>query len=307
MELSILVVSYNTCQLTLDCLRSVYEQTRLLKFEVIVLDNQSHDGSAEAIARRFPEVQLKALTRNIGFARGNNLAAEAATGEFLLLLNPDTVILDDAIQRVMRFAGEHPEAAIFGGRTIFADGKLNPNSCHGRPTPWSLLCMGLGLSSLFRRSRWLNPEGLGAWQRDTAREVDAVTGCFLLIRRTVWQELGGFDESFFMYGEDTDLCLRARKLGYKCMICPDATLVHHGGASEPVRADKMVRLFRAKGQLFKKHWRSGTMWFGMRMLDLWAMSRMGAFAVISRCQRSRAASYHAWRDVWRRRGEFHRA
>src|SRR5690606_14326374 len=111
------------------------------------------------------------------------------------------------------------------------------NSCHGRPTLWSLICLGTGLASLFRRSRCLNPESLGSWKRDSVREVDAVTGCFLLIGRELWNELGGFDESFFMYGEDTDLCLRSWAKGRPCLICPEAKLIHYGAQADRVRPD----------------------------------------------------------------------
>ena len=207
--LSILVVSYNTRELTLACLESVYAQTTDLDFEVIVVDNASEDGSAKSIADAFPQVKVIESVENLGFARANNLAARSASGEYLLLLNSDTVVLDRAINRILNFARVRPEAGIVGGRTVFADGSLNASSCHGRQTPWGLFCLGTGLAAVFRGSRWFDPESLGSWQRDTVAEVDAVSGCFLLIRRELWEKLGGFDESFFMYGEDMDLCLRA--------------------------------------------------------------------------------------------------
>lgn len=305
--LSILIISYNTRDLTLACLDSVYVQTKGIDFEVVIVDNASSDHSADAIAARFPKARLIALDTNLGFAAGNNLAAREARGDYLLLLNPDTAILDGAIQKALDFAIANREASIIGGRTFYGDGSLNYSSCHGRPTLWSMLCKGLGLSSLFRCWRWFDPESLGSWQRDTVREVDAVTGCFLLIRRDLWQQLGGFDESFFMYGEETDLCLRARALGYKCMICPEAKLIHYGGKSETVRADKMVKLFAAKARLFEKHWPPGTVWFGLRMLDLWAFSRMLALSVLRWIRPSYRAGYEAWRDIWRRRAEYHGA
>ena len=304
MDLSVLIISYNTRELTLACLESVYAQTRGIDFEVIVLDNASADGSADAIAARFPQVKLFALRQNFGFARANNLAAKQASGEYLLLLNPDTVVLDGAIQKALAFARARPEFGIVGGRTFFGDMSLNYTSCHGRPTPWSLLCMGTGVSSLARRSRWLNPESLGSWQRDTEREVDVVTGCCCLLSRALWDELRGFDESFFMYGEDTDLCIRARKLGRRCALFPDARLIHHGGRSERVRADKMVRLFRAKSQLFHKHWGPRAARFGVSMLSLWAITRMLAHGALASSRIRGKTSYEAWRQIWLRRAEF---
>ena len=304
-KLSILIISYNTRQMTLDCLRSVYAQTKDVSFEVIALDNASSDGSAEAIAREFPQVCLIASDQNTGFAGGNNVAAKDAHGEFLLLLNPDTVILEGAIQEAVQFAKQHPEAAIVGGRTYTGNMELDPTSCHGRPTPWSLFCLGCGLTTLFRGSALFNPESLGPWKRDTVREVDAVTGCFLLLRRSLWEELDGFDESFFMYGEETDLCLRARKLGYTCMICPDAKLIHYGGASETVRSDKTIRLLRAKHQLFCKHWRPVWIPLGTAMLDLWVFTRLVATWLLTPIRSNAADSHREWRAIWARRSEYH--
>jgi hypothetical protein len=303
-DVSILIISFNTRELTLACFRSVYEQTAGVEFEVVVVDNASTDGSAEAIRAAYPQVKLIALETNIGFAGGNNLAARQANGEFLLLLNPDTVILDGAVQKAVGFAREHAEVGIVGGRTFSADMRLDRNSCHGRPTPWSLFCMGMGLSSLMRKSALFNPESLGNWQRDSSREVDAVTGCFLLIRRGLWDRLGGFDESFFMYGEDTDLCIRAWEAGSRCRICPEAKLIHYGGKSEKVRSDKMVKLFAAKAQLIRKHWKPGTAWFGIVMLELWALSRMAVLEAAGLVGGSGQNSGAQWREVWRRRREF---
>ncbi|MEO6436725.1 MAG: glycosyltransferase family 2 protein [Tepidisphaeraceae bacterium] len=302
--MSILIISFNTRELTLNCIRSVQEQTRGVKHEVMVIDNASNDGSADSIALAFPDVKLTRLTENIGFARANNLAASQAQGRYLLLLNPDTVILDGAVQKAVAFADANPRAGIVGGRTYFGDRRLNYNSCHGAPTPWSQFCKGLGLSALFRRSRLFDPESLGRWERDNVREVDAVTGCFLLIERKLWNELAGFDESFFMYGEDTDLCLRARQQGRVCMICPDCTLIHHGGQSEKVRADKMIRLFRAKAQLFRKHWSPAAARFGVSMLRTWAFTRMAALRVLSLLTPGRQGAYAQWREIYLRRDQY---
>ncbi|PQO28770.1 glycosyltransferase family 2 protein [Blastopirellula marina] len=303
-DVSILVVSYNTKEETLACLESVYDQTKDVSFELIVLDNASHDGSAEAIEETFPELTLIKSSENLGFAGANNVAAEKATGEYLLLLNPDTVILDHAIDRIVKFARSDDQPRVFGGRTFFEDMTLNADSCHGAPTPWSLLSMGVGFSSVFSRSAFFNPEGLGDWQRDSFREVDCITGCFLLLQRSLWNELGGFDLDYFMYGEDTDLCLRARKHGAKCFVYPEAQLIHHGGRSEKVRADKMIRLFRAKHQLFQKHWKPGFVKFGARMLVFWAFTRYLALSVLgiaSSSYRQRAAE---WYSVFARRQEY---
>ena len=303
-ELSIVVVSYNTRELTLACLRSIFQQTHDIIFEVIVVDNNSLDGSAEAIAFQFPQSKLIQLDQNIGFGRANNVISGHAVGEWLLLLNPDTVVLDGAIDKLLSFAHAHPQTSIFGGRTLFPDRSLNPFSCWRHPTPWSLFCIGTGLTSLFRNSGLFNPEAYGGWQRDTVRQVEIVSGCFLLIRRSLWARLGGFDPAFFMYGEEADLCWRAAKLGERCLICPEAEIIHYGGASEKVRSDAMVKLFMAKARLFAKHWNRPATWFGVRMLDLWAFTRMLAHWMLKILRPAKREKYETWRTVWRRRREW---
>jgi N-acetylglucosaminyl-diphospho-decaprenol L-rhamnosyltransferase len=304
-DVSILIISYNTREMTLACIQSVIDQTKQAKYEIIVVDNQSKDGSADAIAKAYPQIKLIVPEQNLGFAGGNNLAATQATGDYLLLLNPDTVILDGAVDKVVDFARKNPKAGAVGGRTYFADMKLNANSCHGIPTPWSLFCMGTGLSSAFRRSSVFDPESLGKWERDTVREVPAITGCFLLIDRALWNKLGGFDLDFFMYSEDTDLSARVWKEGRSCLVCPDARLIHYGGQADKIRPDKMVRLFRAKGQFFYKHWPKLFKNYGVQMLAMWAGTRTMALWVLQWVKPAKRESFKSWQEIWRRRREFH--
>jgi N-acetylglucosaminyl-diphospho-decaprenol L-rhamnosyltransferase len=303
-EVSIVVVSFDTRELTLECLRSIHRETTNLEFEVIVFDNASSDGSADAIAAEFPQVRLIRSSRNVGFAAANNLAAAEARGEYLLLLNPDTVVLDNTVNKLLAFASENPDGGIFGGRTLNADRSLNPKSCWGRPTPWSTFCRGIGLSYLFAGNRLLDPEALGGWKRDTVRQVDIVSGCLLMIRMDLWRNLGGFDEQFFMYGEDADLCLRAKKRGARCVICPQATIVHYGGASERVREDKFVRVFSAKARLFTKHWRPFSAMIGIAFLNLYPLTRLILLWTLRRFGLSKAESYQTWLAIWRRRADW---
>lgn len=321
---SILVVSFNTREMTLECLRSVARETEA-PHEVIVVDNLSADGSAEAIAREFPKVTLMAERENHGFARANNLAATRARGEYLLLLNPDTVILDRAVDRLVAFARETPQARIWGGRTVFADGRLNPTSCWRRMSLWNIACRSAGLTKAFARSGWLNSEGYGGWDRSTRRRVDIVTGCFLLIRRADWDALGGFDPVFTMYGEEADLCLRAtRQLGARPMVTPEATIVHHGGASDRVAADRVVNTLRAKAELLNRHLPAWQRPLARPLFRLWPLSRglmLGAAARLGRggartrtgdgpgsghrhAVGARGEGAGVWREVWARREEW---
>jgi GT2 family glycosyltransferase len=303
--LSVIVVSYNTRAMTLDCLASLREQTRA-DFETIVVDNASTDGSAEAIAGRFPDMTLMAETANHGFAGANNLAARRARGEYLLLLNPDTLVLDGAVDRLLAFARANPRAGIWGGRTLYGDRSLNPASCWGRMTLWNLFCRASGLTGVFPRSELFNSEAYGGWDRDTEREVDIVTGCFLMIRRETWEALGGFDPAFFMYGEEADLCLRARALGAAPRVTPEAEIVHYGGAADTVRADKMVRLLSGKISLIDRHFPAWQRPLARGLFQAWPLSRMIATRALGAVtgRASTRASAASWSEIWARRAEW---
>lgn len=305
MDVTVIVVSYNTRELTLACLDSVLEQTTDVSFQVVVVDNHSVDGSPEAIRNTFPSVDLISPGENLGFGAANNLAAETAKGRFLLLLNPDTVILDGAVQKIVRFADQHLRYGIFGGRTFFGDGTLNPTSCWGRPTPWSLFCRCTGLSVILPGTSLFDGEAYGGWARDTVREVDIVTGCFLLIRKPLWDELRGFDPEFFMYGEDADLCLRARAHGHRSMICPEARLIHYGGRSESVPADKLARLLKSEGRLYQRHWRGVWPRLVPWMQAAWVLDRLVVWTLLAVLRIPRSGSkVDTLRNVWSRRAEW---
>ena len=304
-DVSIVIVSYNTMDMTLACLNSIYEQTEC-NFEVVVVDNASTDGSAQAIQKDFPQTKLIAETVNHGFGAAHHVALPYCQAPRLLLLNPDTVVLDGALDRLLAFSRQRPKAGIWGGRTLYADGRLNPSSCWRRQTPWSLFCRASGLAAIFPNSSFFNVETYGGWQRDDVREVDIVSGCFFLISRKKWDELGGFDPIFKMYGEEADLCLRARKIGLRPIITPDATIIHHGGASERVRSDKLVRLLRAKAELIKRHFSPSMRGLGLFLLKLWPLSRHMILSIVSRLSNSDRfqESAAAWRTVWQRRIEW---
>jgi len=260
--LSVIIISFNTCDLTLGAIASVMGQTGG-NAEVIVVDNASIDDSARRIAMQFPQVTLLALQQNIGFARANNLAAEKARGRYLLLLNPDTLAQPGAIAALLDFAHRRPDARIWGGRTLSADGRLDPRSCARRPTLWSVFAVSLGLARLFPTSPVCNPEAIPGWPRDDEREVDIVIGCLLMIGREDWQRLTGFDPAYFMYGEEVDLCLRAKSLGARPAICPHATIFHFAGASQPAGAST-AQILAGRIRYCRRHLRPG-----QRRLSTW--------------------------------------
>ncbi|BBO81304.1 glycosyl transferase [Desulfosarcina ovata subsp. sediminis] len=304
-EVSVIIISYNTRELTLECIDSVYEQTKSISYELIVVDNASNDGSSQAIKENFPDINLIASKNNLGFANANNLASKQANGKYILLLNPDTVVLNRAIQKILSFASANPHHLIYGGRTLYGDHSLNHTSCWARPTLWSYFCYASGLTSIFRRNRLFDPESYGDWQRNSVREVDIVTGCFLMIEKQLWQHLNGFDPKFFMYGEDADLCLRAAKKGARPVITPDATIIHYCGASENIHADKMIKLFRAKEQLVRRHWSPIPMRIGIALLRISVFLRALICKVLNLLGlKIYYEKSNSWYEIWQRRSEW---
>lgn len=301
-KISIVVVSFNTRDVTLECLRSVQNQTNS-EYELIVIDNASSDGSADAIRSEFPDISLLAEPQNHGFAKANNIASKHAKGEYLLLLNPDTVVLDGAIDKLLKFARSTPRAKIWGGRTLYGDRSLNPSSCWRRFTFWSVFCRTTGLTGIFSKNGVFNSEAYAGWDRDTERQVDIVSGCFLLIQTKDWHALRGFDETFYMYGEEADLCLRASKnLGAAPRVTPDATIVHYGGVSEKVRADRQIKVLRAKAELMTRHFPAWQQPIARPLFALYPYTRYLAGRVGLRGKKSE--THTVWKEVWSRRSEW---
>lgn len=298
-DLTIIMVSYNTKDLTLAAIRTCLRTTRRTSFRLVVFDNASSDGSADAIAAEFGDdrrVDLIRSAENLGFAKANNVVADRADTEFLLLLNPDTECHEidgvGAVDAVMGFARETPHCGIWGGRTVFPDGTLNRASCWMRITLWSTFCWATGLSAVFKNSEFFDPEGMGGWKRDSVRSVDIVVGCFLLIPRALWNDLGGFDLKYFMYGEEADLCLRAAKKGYTPMITPKAEIMHILGAASAQRSDKRIKVLRARSSLMRDH------------MPAWQVPLAQALVWYGAGLRRVLGGRSAHREVWRARRDW---
>lgn len=303
-NLSIIIISYNTCKMTVECLRSVYKEAISGDYEVLVLDNNSSDNSVKAIKREFPKVKLIALTENLGFAQGNNECIRQATGKYILLLNPDTVVLNNAIDKLLVFALENPKAGVWGGKTLFADHSLNATSCWRRMTIWNQFCRATGLTGIFKDSELFNSEAYGGWLRNSERKVDIVTGCFFLVRDKLWNELNGFDAKFFMYGEEVDFCLRARKLGYEPMVTHKAEIIHYGGASEIDESEKMIKLLKAKTMLIYTHWNKYLAPIGIFLMVTWSLTRVVAFSLINLLGNRKQDKKEMWTLIWKKRNEW---
>jgi len=230
MDVSIIIVSWNTRDILRDCLRSVYEQTKAITFEVIIVDNSSRDGSAEMVREEFPQIILIENSGNRGFAAANNQGMAIAKGWYVLLLNPDTIVLDGAIQKSVLFADQNPSAAVVGVRIERPDGTLC-RDCFRYASLLNLIISTFGMHRLFPRSRFWGREGYSRWDYRSVLVVEVVAGCYMLTRRQAIDIVGNMDESYFMYGEEMDWCWRFQRAGWKVLYYPDARIIHCGGMS----------------------------------------------------------------------------
>ena len=250
---SAIVVSHNVRDLLMDTLRTVLNEARP-PLEVIVVDNASADGSADAVDCRFPQVQLIRLPRNLGFGAANNIGFERARGRFLLLLNPDVMVGAGCVKELADFLRRHPDAGAVGPRLVRPNGSPDPAARRAFPTPEAALYRLVGLSKLFPRSARFNRYNLGAHDPDQPHEIDAGTAACLLVRREALDEKGLFDADFFMYGEDLDLCYRLKAGGWKVYYDPAASAVHVKGTSTRQVPQRMLFEFhRAMWIYHRKH------------------------------------------------------
>ena len=297
---SVVVVSYNVRDWIVRCLASIPAATSH-EVEVVVVDNASGDGSADLVAEAFPDATLVRNEHNVGFARAVNMGADLAKGEYVLLLNPDGWPEPGSIDALVAFARAHPDVVIVGGRTVTPDGDLDPRSCWAAPSLWSLASNALMLSTLRPGHPVLDPEAMGGFRRDHARAVDIVTGCLFLVALEDWRALGGFDERFFVYGEDAEFCLRATAAtGRACAVTPDAVMVHAVGASSATRPDKHELLLAGKVTLVRTRWTGPRAAAGSALI----VAGVGVRAVAERV--GVGGRDTDWAEVWRRRGRWRR-
>lgn len=230
MKLSIVILCWNDRKVIADCLRSIFDHTHSTEFEVIVSDNGSTDGSVEFIRTSYPSVQVIENGRNLRFAKANNVGIRASRGQYVLILNPDTIIHENTLDTMVTLADRQPEAGAFGCRVLNSDGSYQVSA---RPFAsfrgeW---ITAFYLRVLGRVNEWFAADNYVGWNGKTQREVAWVSGCFILVRGELLKSLGGFDEQFFYYYEDMDLCRRIWQAGYPILYIPDAVITHLGGQS----------------------------------------------------------------------------
>jgi len=256
-DVSILIVCYKSRDLILQCLRGVYLYTSGCTFEVLLLDC-SNDGTVDLVKSEFPQVRVIDNCLNLGFGKGNNLLAKHATGEFLVLLNPDVIVNDNAIVELFRTAVALPHAGAVGGRARLPDGSRDPGSRQTVPTVRRLMIAAVGGAKLLNGAL---PENA----REAA-EVETLSGAFMLVRADAWREADGFDTSFFMYSEELDLCHRLRRQGRGIVMTPCAEVVHLVGGGQAQNPQRIQLLTTARMHFFRKYWNLPRTWLAGTVL-----------------------------------------
>jgi len=254
-DVSIIVVAWNVRRLLYDCLTSVYDQTKGIDFEVIYVDNASGDGSVDMVKREFPKVRIIENKRNEGFIKANNQGIEIAQGRYVLLLNSDTIVLDNAIAKTVQFADAHQDTAVVGCRVLNPDRTLQ-RDCFMYPSALNMFLAATYLHQVFPRNRFFGRERMTWWDFDDVREVETICGCFSLVRHKAIEQVGFMDERYFLYGDDPDWCYRFRKHGWKIMFTPEAEIIHYGGQTTKQMARKFRLQLHGSELIFMKLHRS---------------------------------------------------
>lgn len=258
MELSVIIVSYNVLDYLRESIRSVIVASAGIETEIIVVDNDSHDGSVAMIESEFPEVRLIASGSNEGFSAACNRGITASSGDFILILNPDTLIFPDALSKALLFMKRNPDAGAAGARMTDGNGRFLPESKRGFPSPLTSFFKLNGLWRIFPRSALFNAYYLGHLPEDRTCRADILTGAFMLIRRKALEQSGHFDTRFFMYGEDIDLSWRIRMAGWHNYYLHDVRITHFKGRSSSTSMESSVYHFYESMYLFaKKHLAKG--------------------------------------------------
>lgn len=261
MKLSVIIVSYNVKHYVEQCLISLRRALNGIDAEVFVVDNHSHDGTVELLRAQFPEVRVVASNHNLGFARANNIAIRQSQSEYVLLLNPDTVVAENTIAECIGFMDEHPKAGGLGARMLRADGNDAKESRRGLPTPAVAFYKMSGLCSRFPRSRRFGHYYMGYLPWDEPAQIEVISGAFCFLRRAAIDEVGLLDEDFFMYGEDIDLSYRLLRGGYENWYLP-TKILHYKGESTQKSSFRYVHVFYdAMLIFFRKHYAHASLFF----------------------------------------------
>jgi len=269
MKLSIVIVNYNVKYFLSTCLQSVMKAVEGIEAEVFVVDNNSTDQSVEMVKESFPQVKVIANRDNAGFSRANNQAIDLAQGEYILLLNPDTIVEEECFSRCIEYLDENKDVGGLGVKMIDGAGKFLPESKRGLPIPSVAFCKISGLSRLFPKSKIFGKYHLGYLDEKEISEIEVLSGAFMLIRKSVIDKIGGLDESFFMYGEDIDMSYRITEAGYKNIYFPKSRIIHFKGESTKKSSVNYVLVFyRAMIIFAKKHFSNQNAWLLSLLINM---------------------------------------
>lgn len=252
-DISIIIVSWNAKDFLLNCLESIKAQTLSATMEIIVVDNASSDGSPEAVEKKYPDVHLIRNDQNYGFAKANNIGIKESKGRYICLINSDVKVLSECLTRLYDYIEKNPSIGIIGPRILNSDLSIQC-TCRRFPSLWNNLCSAMALSRLFTNSQIFSGEEMFYFKHDVILGVNALSGCFLMVRREAFEKVGYLDDQFFMYSEDIDWCKRFWQAGWQLVFFPDAESIHYGGASSantPLRFS--VELEESLFQYWTKH------------------------------------------------------
>jgi GT2 family glycosyltransferase len=254
MKLSIVIIVWHDRKVIEECLRSLYATTRKTEFEVIISDNGSDDGTVAFIREHYPQARIVANNGNLGFAKGNNTGIRVATGDYVLILNPDTIIHEGTLDQWIEFADQHPEAGAFGCRVLNPDGSYQ-HPARPFPTVWRYWIAALYLRKLAYLSNAFLSDTYTGWDGTTQRTVDWQSGCCVLCRGDLLRQLGGFDERFFYFFEEVDLCRRIWQSGHPVLFDPAVSITHLGSQATSKFPTKFeLEKYRNRYRYFFKHY-----------------------------------------------------
>lgn len=257
MELSIIIVNYNTKDLTTKAIESILNRKWKVKYEIIVVDNDSTDGSNKVIKEKFTQVKLINNKENLGFAKANNIGIKQSNGCYILLLNSDTIVKDNTIDQIVQYMEENREIGAAGCKVVLPDGSLDLACKRSFPTPQNALYNALKLDKFFPDNKRFGDYNLTYLDENEINEVDCLVGAFMMIRREVLEEVGLLDEDYFMYGEDIDLCYRIKQAGWKIVYYPEVEITHYKGGGRGKKSYHIIyEFYRSMYLFYNKHYKN---------------------------------------------------
>jgi GT2 family glycosyltransferase len=283
MDISIIIVSYNTKEFLKACIESIYKTTQNIKFEIIVVDNASSDGSLEILKKlKAPNFKLIENKENLGFSKANNVGVKEAIGRYVLFLNSDTVVGEKTLEGMVKFMDENQHVGAATCKLVMPNGQIDDASHRGDPTPWNALTHFSGLAKLFGKTKLFGGYNLGYLDLNKTHEIQALAGAFMLVRKKAGDDAGWWDEDYFFYGEDLDFCYMLRQKGWKIFYVPLYSILHYKGVSGGIKkiskdvttanpetkTRSQRERFRAMRLLYKKHYEQKYPWIVTRLVYL---------------------------------------